>query len=1545
LCYTGIAVDIYGYSSDGNPPTVYLTLDGSSYSGDSKQNFGTNPQYYSHGGPEDLWGCSIDYSIVSSPNFGVFIDTSGPDYNVFVDHVRMKIYYSGIANTGPQNGTVFSGSNWIHPENVETSNDSHAIYTTDARQDVLVANGFTFGIPKSATILGIRVAVEASQRVGTDDYLEVNVARVGDTPAGSYVSSDVLTNADAYYRFGGSSSLWDDTGWSDSNIDQMSVLIRTSVLDKNEEIYVDHIYVIVYYQEAESSTTAVSVSETILYDINNIVNRNVALRHDVNFLACRGLATTWDARNTASCGLSSTWTISGVGGAISVGFTTTWDIWPPDPISAVASTTNNSGIRSGWLYPYVRNWDTYISIVSGYIYYTAPPASGHGNSNCIFPASRYTDSFSGTFVTGGRLYVQNTGIVSVRMKMFLLDEAGDHPITTSETISVAPGFNNFINFSFEKYILPTVSSVVPVGFTADGPIRTFYNHTDTSSDHYWRSNYFHSFDSPPIDIEGQDIQGTTTFYAQILYDDIYKKYYDCNISAIGATTTGIVWIRIAPPADPRVTTWASWYAEGPTTSGEGMPNTLLHPIISKPSFNGINQYWLNVTRYRLKIGTTISGSDIYETADVGLGELLSSSTSYNTRCPNIQYPATAVPPEDGMTYYWQLRFRSTAGAWSDWCDPQTMIGIMPTGWWDNSYNRRTNIRFGNNHSTLPSGYTVEFEFPTGYGETMIHDGWSNEAIQHSGKHIAYFSGYCYVSYIGKADLPGSGVYQCAKVAKINVSTFQVEDSYTLKTFNDSLRGDTHYYPVCVVGGDQKLHVWVGGHNSQAYYYKTTGAHINGQGININAFEPPQAPFGLSESTYLRPFVDSSGRIYVFFRSGGSYLGNNFSKAHSLAYIYSITNGAYWSHRQYVAFYGDYLVNPPGLYIGGVFCDTNTNRVYALICWQENIYGANQKPRGISLIYSDQELAYSENIFKYLKWYEMGGRLVGTATADRITYSSVGWDPNTMNVCMSGTTPIMRAGNYTVAGIVGPYYGTNSEALVLDSNGNPSCVFYREDTGLIRQKVSILVANWNTTYTGWCITDLSHMSSFCALTTGNNNSYNVSVQNATSAGKKIIFSGDSTTETFDNCDSTYTMWKAVNYGVSTINNGNPSQLVRCTLRGDVLPDNVSNSGFGRQYYPPNYELYSRVDITASGGYKVWGGRYGGQLIYDNGVLNSYGYCLPIESGLEYYAGELRRWSSSDNGIMWNADWISYNSGKGLGMISTIGNVPADGSRYLVTCRANDIVFMDDQDFPAMLSNGEDIRIIRAVRNPADLLSYTFEELDRLPDAWQLNNTKLNFMVKDNVIQNYTYVSGIIYQCYWANYLAGSAPKNPQNVWPFYDNMESVRTNTSLTGVVGWTLTPAANATVYAIDDTDNYYGAHAMKMWAGSKFVSIHGSGCYPYRLLSGYVTDSQFEAHLWIEGYENACGIGVEDTGSGNYFYFGAAGDNGHAAYNHNTATGWTYTYTSDFPTGYPFHSYNEYILKIVVTSSGTKAYVNDVQLFDGVVNITRFNKIVIGGG
>lgn len=816
---------------------------------------------------------------------------------------------------------------------------------------------------------------------------------------------------------------------------------------------------------------------------------------------------------------------------------------------------------------------------------------------------------------------------------------------------------------------------------------------------------------------------------------------------------------------------------------------------------------------KVKVGTTTGGTELWDSELIQLGEVIDDGASMASF-----YAGDIL--QDGITYYMSIKAVTQWCEESAWSSEITFQGVTDSGWWDGDYNARWNVRAGTSHSALKIGYTCDTDAQTGHGEVIDDIAWVNE----SSGHIATLNGYSYICYIGSTTTDG--------FIKVYIKRRSPDGTLSARhlVHTTSTLFDSHFAPVMVVGGDDKLKLWVSGHDSQGYYYSTTGADT-GSGIDITSWESQVAPAGLNVCTYLRPVVDSNGYLFIFFRD---FFGNR----GRFAFIKSTDNGATWSGKQFIAHYTDWIVFGPSIYTSNIVLDSN-DRVYILLNWFDG-YGGNQQARALSMIYADQSGSGSSTT--YTNWFELegGGTSVGT---------TVPTTPSSACIQYGDCSYIATCANPDTTLDADFVHVTVDYGLVIDDNGYPHCTF-AEWPAINQNYVESIL--WHARWTGsaWDKTDL--------------------------------------------------------------------------FNDESLP-------------------------------KLWKYRQGGAMIFDDGFAYIYGFIKPSDlATTKWGGGELYKYRLNNATGAWSGNFMSNNSGKGIGLIWALPVVGDSGHRELCFTRGNDLVWMQDRSLELFLPSGNDVRVVEAYNNGTSIVR---TEISRVTlDAWQMNETSIAYALLTAIAANINAPLDTIIQLYSGKYNASAPTIDTDAVFPYLENFESIASNSNLNGNNGWVETNAGAMRVYASDDVPNYSAAHTNKLWDGDRFLLLQLDGSDAsevsekdlndaYPSMGTDITDVDIFFHFWVEnadgvGGTNRISILLYDTTASKWWEFGVQAngsgtDNPVIPFENDSTTG-----EVDGSNLYGKRRYHS--ARIRINSSGCSAWIDGVSEVVNNSEIIVFDKIQI---
>jgi hypothetical protein len=171
--------------------------------------------------------------------------------------------------SGPNSGssiTTGTGNSWSNPTNAASSNASYATYSvstgfgsSSATTADITVKGFSFSIPSSATIKGVKVELQKySNNNSGNDYTRDNTlilvsgASQTDISSNKADASTKWATSSAYYTYGGSTDLWSATLTpAIINASNFGLRFRATVTTNSwfttTTAYIDHIRITVYY--------------------------------------------------------------------------------------------------------------------------------------------------------------------------------------------------------------------------------------------------------------------------------------------------------------------------------------------------------------------------------------------------------------------------------------------------------------------------------------------------------------------------------------------------------------------------------------------------------------------------------------------------------------------------------------------------------------------------------------------------------------------------------------------------------------------------------------------------------------------------------------------------------------------------------------------------------------------------------------------------------------------------------------------------------------------------------------------------------------------------------------------------------------------------------------------------------------------------------------------------------------------------------------------------------------------------------------------------
>ncbi len=145
------------------------------------------------------------------------------------------------------NDVSFGTVAWTNPGNALASDDSYAVAAPGGGfTNYLEANNFNLGIPTSAIIDGIEVAIEKRSVGGTVVDGRVRIVKGGVVGATDRSNGAFWATVDTVVTYGGSSDLWGET-WTAADVNAGSFGVAISATDNVDTAAIDHITMKVYY--------------------------------------------------------------------------------------------------------------------------------------------------------------------------------------------------------------------------------------------------------------------------------------------------------------------------------------------------------------------------------------------------------------------------------------------------------------------------------------------------------------------------------------------------------------------------------------------------------------------------------------------------------------------------------------------------------------------------------------------------------------------------------------------------------------------------------------------------------------------------------------------------------------------------------------------------------------------------------------------------------------------------------------------------------------------------------------------------------------------------------------------------------------------------------------------------------------------------------------------------------------------------------------------------------------------------------------------------
>jgi hypothetical protein len=159
-----------------------------------------------------------------------------------------------MPSQGPNNGSSFTTSGtpaWSNPTNAQYSDDQRATVALSAGQfsGSLLATGFGFSIPSTATVTGVVVEVEGFEGSGAGGAVWRIYLLVGGTRTGDFKQASVPIT-ESYVTLGSSTDLWGTT-LTPTQVNGTGFgaeIIARAPTGWGTTVSLDHVRITVYYE-------------------------------------------------------------------------------------------------------------------------------------------------------------------------------------------------------------------------------------------------------------------------------------------------------------------------------------------------------------------------------------------------------------------------------------------------------------------------------------------------------------------------------------------------------------------------------------------------------------------------------------------------------------------------------------------------------------------------------------------------------------------------------------------------------------------------------------------------------------------------------------------------------------------------------------------------------------------------------------------------------------------------------------------------------------------------------------------------------------------------------------------------------------------------------------------------------------------------------------------------------------------------------------------------------------------------------------------------
>ena len=305
----------------------------------------------------------------------------------------------------------------------------------------------------------------------------------------------------------------------------------------------------------------------------------------------------------------------------------------------------------------------------------------------------------------------------------------------------------------------------------------------------------------------------------------------------------------------------------------------------------------------------------------------------------------------------------------------------------------------------------------------------------------------------------------------------------------------------------------------------------------------------------------------------------------------------------------------------------------------------------------------------------------------------------------------------------------------------------------------------------------------------------------------------------------------------------------------------------------------------------------------------------------FAGELVEFQSKDDGATWSYRMLTGNSSHGLPILS-IKERFTNGRIELMYVQGNDILYYDPRSYGLMQPDGRDLRLI-----------YNGSEIDRITlDHFNLTESTIAFKLPEAIGSNEPYPPKNLY-LYSGNPNAVPAKHDPDNVYSIlFEGFELYEKGSNIEGQGGWSVV-TGSATVYRASSWENVtiYDRND-KVYQGlqSLYLTGIGSATTVEQTIGSGLTDIIIEATFWIDHSGGTRAYLEIEDGSSNIFRVGLYGAGNIGQY---YDTSWHDSSVAGI-------AFNQYRVKLKITSSGVTAWFRDEIIATNNNVLTSVNKI-----